>query len=339
MRMVRLIARAGIALALASATAQAQSPEDFYKSQRVTILIGHPAGGSYDFYARLASEFLKKQLPAGAPQIIVESKPGGGGVVAANQFYATSPRDGSAMALFPETIALTQLLEPAVGKWKVQEFSYVGSFAPVNTAFMRRKEAAAKTPDEMKQKETVVGCSGVNSQSFQYPAILKNLGGFKFKMICGYPGSAEYVLAMQKGEVDLVSSAWNNWRATNITEIKSGDLVPVIQGGLKRNRELPNVPLMHELVSDPEAKKVIEFVVAGAAIGRALLLPPGVPADRVNYLRGAFDRMVKDPELIAAAEKRGLELDPTPGIEVQKISDAIITSPKALVDAAAKAMQ
>jgi tripartite-type tricarboxylate transporter receptor subunit TctC len=158
-------------------------------------------------------------------------------------------------------------------------------------------------------------------------------------MICGYPGSAEYVLAMLKGEVDLVSSAWNNWRATNMTEIKAGDLVPVIQGGLKRNRELADVPLMQELVTDPDAKKVIEFVVGGAAIGRALLLPPGVPADRIAYLRAAFDRMVKDPELIAAAEKRGLELDPAAGADVQKISDAIVATPKAMIDAATKAMQ
>jgi hypothetical protein len=111
------------------------------------------------------------------------------------------------------------------------------------------------------------------------------LGGFKFKMICGYPGASEYSMALERGEIDLVSSAWNSWRVTHSRQLGNGELVAVIQTGLKRNRELSDVPLMQELVEDAMAKKVIEFSSAGAMIGRALLAPPEIPEDRIAYRR------------------------------------------------------
>jgi tripartite-type tricarboxylate transporter receptor subunit TctC len=317
--------------------ASAQSPEQFYKGKTMKIMLGHPPGGSYDLYARLAADFMGKYIP-GKPNIIVEHRPGGGGVVATLFFYVKVPKDGTVLGLFPETIAHTQILEPNVGKWKVQEMSYIGSFASVNPALVVRKGAPATTPAEMRQKSIVAGCTGHNSQSYQFPAMLNALADFKFKIVCGYKGSSDSVLAMEKGEVDLVSSAWNSWRATHRGVIEQGDFIPVIQGGLKRNRELANVPLMQELVDDPRTKQVFEFASAGAAIGRALITPPGVPADRLAVLREAFDKMVKDPEFIAAAEKRGADLDPTPGSEVQTFLKPILEAPKEIVDLAGKAM-
>ena len=326
------------AVAAAALTIGAISGAQAQQPQTMRIMIGHPPGGSYDLYARLAADFMKNYLP-GAPNIIVEHRPGGGGVVATSFFYAQAPKDGSVIALFPETIAHTQILEPAVGKWKVQEMSYIGSFAPVNTAFVFRKGAPAKTPAEMRKAKSVAGCTGRNSQSYQYPAMLKQLDGFQFDIVCGYKGSADSVLALERGEVDFVSSAWNSWRATHMGAIKSGDFIPLIQGGLKRNGELANVPLMQELVSDPQKKKIIEFASAGAAIGRALIAPPGIPADRLATLRGAFDKMVLDKDFLAAAEKRKLEIEPTPGAEVQKIAAEILNAPKDVVSRAMEAIK
>jgi tripartite-type tricarboxylate transporter receptor subunit TctC len=327
-----------VALAGALPAAAQQSLADFYKSKGLKIMLGHPPGGSYDLYARLAAEFLPRYLP-GNPTIIVEHKPGGGGVVATAWFYAQAPRDGSMISLFPETIPHTQILEPEVGKWKVQEMTYIGSFAPVNTAYVVRKGAPAKTPEEMKQKTNIVGCTGVTAQSYQLPAMLKNLAGFKFNLVCGYPGGTENLLALSRGEVDLVSSAWNSLRASHKHQIESGEMTPVIQSGLHRSPELKDVPLMQELVSDEKTKKVLEFASAGSAIGRALLAPPQVPADRIAVLRDAFDKMVKDKDFLAAAEKRGAEIDPTPGAEVQKYAQQILDAPPNLVKAATAAMK
>jgi tripartite-type tricarboxylate transporter receptor subunit TctC len=329
---------AGACIALAGALpAGAQDHAAFYKSKNLRIMLGHPPGGSYDLYARLAAEFLPRYLP-GSPTIIVEHKPGGGGVVATAWFYAQAPRDGSMISLFPETIAHTQILEPDVGKWKVQEMTYIGSFAPVNAAFVVRKGAPASNPAEMKQKANTVGCTGVNSQSYQLPAMMKALSGFQFNMVCGYKGGADALLALIRGEVDMVSSAWNSLRAGHKGELERGEMIPVIQAGLRRLPELKDVPLMQEVVDDPKTKKLFEFASAGSAIGRALLAPPQVPAERIAVLREAFDKMVKDPDFLAAAEKRSAEIDPTPGAEVQKYADGILNTPADLVAAATKAM-
>jgi tripartite-type tricarboxylate transporter receptor subunit TctC len=324
--------------AAGAASAQAQAPADFWKGGTMRIMLGHPPGGSYDFYARLAAEYMKAHIP-GQPNIIVENRPGGGGVVATAFFYAQAPRDGSTIALFPETIAHTQLLEPAVGKWKVQEMHYIGSFAPVNTAFVFRKGAPATQAKDLVNVKTVGGCTGKNSQSYQYPAMLKELAGFKFDIVCGYKGSADSVLALERGEVDFVSSAWNSWRATHKDTIARGDMIVAIQAGLRRNAEMKDAPLMQELVSDPQAKKVIEFASAGAAIGRALIAPPAVPQDRLAALRAAFDKMAADPVFRAEAERRNLEIDPTPGVELQKIAADILNAPQTIIERASKAME
>jgi tripartite-type tricarboxylate transporter receptor subunit TctC len=336
--MLRVVAGAVIALSLTSGAAFAQSVEEFYKANRLTIMLGQPPGGSYDLYARLVANHMSKHIP-GNPTILVEHRPGGGGVRAVSFFYAQSPRNGSVIGLFPETITHTQLLQPDIGKWNVAEMPYIGSLAPSNAAFVIRKDAPAKTAEEMRQKTMNVGCTGRTSQSYQSPALLKNLAGFKFNMICGYAGSKDYVLALIRGEVDMVSSAWAQWRAGHRAEIAGGSLTPVIQAGLTRHKELSNVPLMQELVDDSAVKKVIEFASAGSAIGRALIAPPQVPADRLAALREAFDKTVKDPDFLRDSERVLAEVDPTPGAEMQKVIEQILKTPPDIVEKAAKAME
>jgi hypothetical protein len=189
---------AGLCIVLVGAlpAAAQQSHADFYKSKGLKIMLGHPPGGSYDLYARLAAEFLPRYLP-GNPTIIVEHKPGGGGVVATAWFYVQAPRDGSMISLFPETIPHTQILEPEVGRWKVQEMTYIGSFAPVNTAYVVRKDAPAENAGgDEKKRPTSSAATGVTAQSYQLPAMLKNLAGFKFNLVCGYPGGTDNLLAL-----------------------------------------------------------------------------------------------------------------------------------------------
>jgi tripartite-type tricarboxylate transporter receptor subunit TctC len=332
------VATLAIACALGAASpATAQTPEQFYKGKTVTIILGHPPGGSYDLYARLAAEHMKRFIP-GNPNIIVQHRPGGGGVAAVRWFHAQAPRDGSAMGLFAETIGHTQLLTPEQGKWKVEEMTYIGSFTPSNAAFVIRKNAPTTSAEAMRKTAVTVACTGVNSQSYQYPASLKELGGFKFIIVCGYPGSAEVMLAIHRGEADMFSGSWHAWRSTQQAGLKDGSLIPVIQGGLKRTRELPNVPLMQELVDDPRKKKVIEFIAAGSAIGRALIAPSGVPADRIAALRTAFDKVVQDPTFLAEAAKRSADIEPANGAAVQGYSDAIAKAPPDIIEAAALAM-
>jgi tripartite-type tricarboxylate transporter receptor subunit TctC len=337
--------RLGIGGMLAAAIAMgfvapvaAQSDDTFYKDRTVKVMVGHSPGGSFDFYARLAAEMLKKHLP-GVGNVVVENKPGGGGLVATAFFYANGAKDGTMLAVFPEGIAASEVFEPQTARWKTQEMSYIGSFAPVNNVFIMLKENALTDLRAMKTKEVIFGCVGVGSQGYSYPAMLRGIGGYKIKLVCGYPGSAELQLALDKREVEVTSNAWNALRVTHMSRIKSGEVVPIMQAGLKRNREVANIPLIQELVDDADGKRVIEYASLVAGIGRSLLAPPGVPAGRIAYLRGVFDKMVADPEMIELAAKRSLELDPTPGVEVQNIVDRIINAPKDLIEKAAGAMK
>jgi tripartite-type tricarboxylate transporter receptor subunit TctC len=329
-------ALSSIAACAAVAPAAAQTAEAFYRSHELTILIGHPPGGSYDLYAQLAAAHMGRYIP-GKPAVIVQSMPGGAGSRAASYLYAKGPKDGSMIALFPETIAYVQLMDPAQGRWDVTKMSYIGSFAPVNTAFMVHKGSRLAAAADLFTGKTNVGCSGRTSQSFQYPATLKAIAGMPLNIICGYDGSSAYTLALLRGEVDLVSKAWNSWRAEDKDNIDNGTFVPLLQAGLKRTPELPEVPLMQEIISDPAARAAVEFISAGAAIGRALVAPPNVPADRVAALRAAFDQVVVDKDFLAEAQSRSIYIEPVAGGEVQKYSDAIIATPKTVVDRVAKA--
>ncbi len=335
------VALAALVAAMWPACAQTtgtSTSDAFFKDKTVRIMVGHAPGGGFDAYARLAADMLKKHLP-GVATIIVENKPGGGGLIASAHFYAQAARDGTMMAVFPEQLANNQVLQPKLAQWKIEEMRYVGSFAPVNSGLLLRRGAAVKSVADMQSIESSVGCDGVNSQGYQYPSMLKNLGGFKFKMVCGYRGSPEYLLALEKGEVDIASNAWNALRISHRDKIKNGEVILFAQGGLRRDPEIAETPLLQDLVSAADAKEAISFASSGAAIGRALLLPPGVAAERVAYLRRVFDQMVTDPDMIAIAKSRSLTLAPTPGAEVDKIVAGILKAPKELVEKAATAMK
>jgi len=140
---------------------------------------------------------------------------------------------------------------------------------------------------------------------------------------------------LARGEVDLISSSWNAWRLR--PDVADGTLRPVIQSGLVRHKELPDIPLMQELLDDAKQKQVVEFLSSGAAIGRALLVHGAAPRERIAALRDAFDQVVKDPEFIRQADRTGLEIDPTPGLEIQRISAVILATRKEIVDMAAAA--
>jgi len=316
---------------------KAQSVGDFYKGSTLTILLGHPPGGSYDLYAQLAARHLGKHIP-GNPNVIVQHRPGGGGSKATVFLFKKAPTDGSMIAILPETLAHTQLLDPKRGRWDMSKVKYIGSFAYANPAFGIRQDAPATKLEDMKSKIINVGCTGRTSQSSQMPLAIKNLTDVKFNLICGYRGSGPYMLALERGEVDLISMNWATWRAKRADDLKSGKYKIILQAGLERSPDLPDVPLIQEALGDSNAKKVFTFISSGAPIGRALMGAPGMPEDRVTALRAAFDKMVKDPAFMEDSKKRKALLVTKPGKELDKYNMAILNTPKETVELASKAM-
>lgn len=315
---------------------RAQSLEELYSGETLTILIGHPPGGSYDLYAQLASTFLGEHIP-GDPNVIVQHMPGGGGRQAAAFFINNTEPDGLTVAILPDTLPHIQLLEPERAQWDASEFRYIGRFANANAAFLVRKDAPATTVEEMRETEIVVGCTGRGARSGQQPTALRNLAGLKFRVICGYEGSAATELATQRGEVDMVTENWAAV-AAKPEQVESGEMIVVLQAGLERDSDLPDVPLLFEITDDPEAQEVLRFISAGAPIGRSMMIHPETPEEIVTGLREAFEAMVADPDFLAEAERRGAIIDPMGGAELEEIMDELIATPPEVIERALAAV-
>jgi tripartite-type tricarboxylate transporter receptor subunit TctC len=326
-----LVTAAAMAFGLAQPAQAQESVEQFYSGQLLTILIGHPPGGSYDLYSQITSQHISKFIP-GNPTVVVQSMPGGGGSIAAAYFYNRAPRDGSMIALFPETLAHTQLLSPESSRWDISEMRYIGSFAPASSVLMVRDNSEVKTVDDLFTKEAFAGCSGRTTASSQAPAIMRYFTGMKLKMVCGYEGGSATILALLRNEIDVNANIWTTWKVSHADELATGRIKPLVQFGLQRLADLPDVPTMDELTDDPDAKAAMRFFSAGGDIGRALLAPPEMPDDRFAALASAFDQMVKDPAFIADVESRGASLDPVDAAGVQAIVDTIFSTPKEVVD-------
>lgn len=325
---------AGLTGAAITSAAQAA---DFYKGKTLTILIGHNPGGSYDGYAQLAALHYGKHIP-GNPKVIVQHRPGGGGGKAGLYFFSKAPTDGTMISLLPETMAHTQLMDPRRGRWDMSKVKYIGRFAPANSAFGIRKEKNVKDIKGLLSTDFKVGCTGRTSQSSQIPLLIKNLEGAKYTMVCGYRGSGPYMLAMERGEVDAISLNWATWNAKLLDKYKSGAYKVYMQVGLTRNKAIPDVPLIQEVVGTDKTKPLYEWAGAGADIGRSLFGTPNMPADKVAILRKAFDSLIKDKAFEKDVLKRGFLFDPAPGAEMDKISKRILSAPKEIVALAAKGM-
>ncbi len=340
MRVSGLIKAGAAALALfAAATPGAATADvaDLYKGKTLTILIGHPPGGSYDLYAQLTAAHFSKFVP-GNPDVIVQHMPGGGGRKGAAFFYNKTAPDGLTVAVLPDTLGHIQLLTPKRADWDAKNFRYIGRYASANSAFAIRKGAPAQTTDEMAHKETIVACTGKAARSAQMPALVENVLGYKYRLICGYKGSSASKIAMLRGEVDMFSANWATFKANDTDAIADGTIKIVMQAGVDRDPDLPDVPLLQDLTDDPKAKRLLRFASSAAPLGRSMMAAPGTPEEVITALRKAFQEMVKDPDFLADAAKRQAIIDPATGEAMEAVNAEIMSADPELVAATIAAM-
>jgi tripartite-type tricarboxylate transporter receptor subunit TctC len=337
-RLLTVAAAAACATIMGAVSAQADAISDFYSGKTVTILIGHPPGGSYDLYAQLIAQHFGKHIP-GTPAVIVQGMPGGGGSLAAAHFYAKAPKDGTMVALLPESLAHDQILDPKKSRWDVSKMRFIGRAADVTSVMMARKDSPVKSIEDSLKTEANVSCSGRTTSSAQTGAVLKALIGSKFNMVCGYDSATASALAVFRGEADLTTTVWANWSVNYAQQLAAGDVVPVVQFSEHRLADLPNTPTAVELTDDPAEKKAIEFFSAGGDVGRALMTPPETPADRVAALSAAFDSLMKDPDFLADAKARSIPIAPLTGKEVDAIVEKIVSTPSETVETLEKAIK
>lgn len=308
--------------------ASAQSLEDVYDGETLTIMIGHPPGGSYDLYAQLAAEFMGAHIP-GNPNVIVQHMPGGGGRKGAAFFLNNTDAEGLAVGIFPDSLGHIQHLRPDAASWDAAKFRYIGRFSTANAAFAVRADKVDSAED-MRETEVIVACTGRNARSAQQAAALKNAAGLNLRLICGYDGSQATVLAALRGEADMLSQNWASF-VSDPGDLGDGTLKVVVQTGLERDPDLQNVPLMQELTDDPEKKAVLRYLGASAPIGRSMMVHPDTEEYIIDGLREAFQAMITDEDFLAAAEQRSAIINPAGGAEMEEIMAEIMGASEQLL--------
>jgi tripartite-type tricarboxylate transporter receptor subunit TctC len=336
----RVVAVLGLLGATFMGPASAQSPAEFFKDKTVTFYVGLSAGGGYDVNARLVARHIGKYIP-GNPQVIVRNMPGGGGLVMTNYVANVANKDGLHIGAPQRGIPFEPLLgEHSNAKFDAVKLNWVGSANTDTSVAVVHKRTGVKTWQDLKTRATdvIVAGTGIGTESVTVPYILRNLLGFKYRVIAGYPGGSEMNLAMFRGEVDGRGTfSWTSLKPHLKEWIESGELTILYQQGLRKHTDIPKVPLVMELTDNPEIKKALTVQFTAFELGRPYFVADGVPADRVTALRRAFDMAMKDKDLLADAAKLNQEINPFTGEEMQKVLAEVYATPKALIARLAEA--
>ena len=314
------------AIALTAQDAMAQTPVEFYKGRNINVYIGFSPGGSYDFFGRLVARHIGRHVP-GAPSSTPNSMPGAGSFTAANWLYSVAPKDGTAIGIVSQTMAIEEVLQNPAVKFKSAQFNWIGRATNIVEIGFVSDKSKAVTIADAKVHEIPVAGTGPGSPSEGYPRLLNALAGTRFKIIGGFRGSTEGMLAVERGEVDGALTSWQTMKVTRRAQYDQGKLRVLVQYAPKREPDLP-VPAVVELANNDADRTLLAFYASGGEVGRSFLAPPGVPADRVAALRRAFDAMMKDKDFIADVEKAKAEFSPMTGERLQKvIADTASVSP------------
>jgi tripartite-type tricarboxylate transporter receptor subunit TctC len=320
----------GLAAWLLSAQGIAAQPvEPFFARKTITVTIGYTAGGSYDLYGRTIARHLGKHIP-GQPTVIAQNMPGAGSLKAANYLYEVAPKDGTVLGVIVESAALEQALDNPAVQYDAAKFNYIGRVATSNNIFMQWHSSKVQSLADSRRMESSLAGTGPGSIADTVPKLLNVLTGTRFKLITGYPASSEAMLAMERGEVDGASSSWAAVKVGKQAWLRDRKIRIILQTTPTRVAELPDAPSLGEIGDTPEDRAVFALYASGSAIGRSLLAPPGLPPERVQALRDAFQAMVRDPEFAGDLQRMNVELDPLPGEQVAQLAARALATPAAV---------
>jgi tripartite-type tricarboxylate transporter receptor subunit TctC len=310
---------------------RAQTVEQFYKGKLLDLEIGYPTGGSNDAYGRLIANHLGKHIP-GSPNVVPRNVPGAGSFLAVNRVFSTLPKDGTVIGLGAPTLALDERLGSQGVRFKTAELNWLGRVDSLINIVMMWKTSPVKTIADAQRIESTLSGTGAGSTVSIYPIVLNNVIGTKFKLVMGYRGSNEAMLAMERGEVEGHSTAWSAVKVAKPDWLRDKTVTIIVQFALKRHPELPDIPTAVELARNDEERQVLSAIMNASEVGTAFFTSPGVSPDRLAALRHAFDETMKDPEFLAEAQKIRLGVTPMTGEEVQKLVGQVSSLSPALLE-------
>jgi tripartite-type tricarboxylate transporter receptor subunit TctC len=325
-----------VAALLPFTAASAQDAVSF-KGKTMRVIVGASAGGGFDIYSRTIAAHLARHLP-GNPVIVVQNMAGAGSLSAANYIANVAPKDGTVIGAINPIIVTNALVYPDRFKFDARRVKWIGSALKethVATAWHTSKIAKF---DDVFAREFVVAGSGGTTNS--YPVLLNAVLGTRFKLVSGYPGTAEGNLAMERGEVDGIGGiTWASVKATQARALADHDLKILVQFGLTKHKELSGVPWIFDYARNEADRAALNLVLATQEFGRPYLVAEGVPDPIISALRAAFDETMKAADFRADASKRGLDLEPTTGAEIQATVDNIYKTRPEIVSRVAKILE
>jgi tripartite-type tricarboxylate transporter receptor subunit TctC len=328
---VALATAAGLGLGLAAAPA---AGADFYKNKRISIYIGSAPGTGYDQYGRLLGRNIGRHIP-GQPSFLPRNMPGASGRRALNYIHAKAKRDGTALGHVIRGALFDPLMYPGKGgvDFDVTKLTWIGSANNEVTTCVTWHTSGFKTVDDFRKKSALVGATGPNSTGSTFPKLLNQIAGTKIRVVTGYPSSSQVHLAMEREEVhgrcglgyDSIVARMQNW-------LKDKKINIVVQFGLRKHKDIPNVPAAIDMARNDGDRRVMELLFGPNLMGRPFFGPPGIPKDRADLLRAAFTATMKDPAFLNEAKNLDVAIDPLNGTEMAALVKRIYGMPKNTIE-------
>ena len=319
--------------------AAADGIADFYKGKQMRVVVGSEPGGGYDLYARLVAQHLGRFIP-GNPTFIVQNQPGAGSITAANLTYVQLPQDGTVIVALQASALFEQMTGNPAAQFEAGKFHWLGSLNSEPGIAVTWHGSKIRTFDDLVKEPSNFGTSGPNVTE-QYSSLLIHLTGAKIKQIAGYPSATATYLPIERGELDGLTSSWGSIKASNPHWIRENKVNLLVQFALTKQPDIPNVPLILDLLTDKylapgyrseEANAIWRIVLTQQSMARPYGLGPGVSTDRVAALRKAFKEMAQDKEFLAQAEKQKRDISLFDGETVQKLILDAAKTPKATLE-------
>jgi len=320
-----------LACLTATAPAAAQSVADFYRGKQIRVIVGSSAG-DYDTWARVIARHMRQYVP-GNPNFVIENMPGAGSLIAANYIYNKAPRDGTVLGSVSRNIPNFAFMKHANVNFDPLKFNWIGSPEMTHRACYARTDAGITSPEKLFEREVMMGGDGVGTSLSEMPVLLKNLLGMKFKVVDGYKGSSEIVLAMERNEVQGICQTVMAFATSGQHLIDNGMVRMLFT--TEREPVYDQVPSVFQYARTQEQRDILAFHSSSLETGRPWLATPGIPAERVAALRRAYDATMKDRGFLADAKQRKLEVDPRTGEYVEGVIRAVAALPPELIAKAA----
>lgn len=308
-----------IVCAFAAPASRADAVGDFYKERRITIVVGSDAGGGYDANARMLARHFPRHL-AGAPEMVVQNMPGASSVRSANHVYNVAAKDGTFIAAVQRPIPFEPLFGNPGVQYDVRKINWLGSSSSEVGVAVAWHTSPVKTIKDAFSHELIVGGTGPGTDTELFAYALNNIYGTKFKIVSGYTGMAPLVLALERGEV----AGTVNWTYSDIPNTRPEWLADkkinlLLQLGLQRSAELPDLPTPIDMARNEKEREVFEILMTVKTLGRPFFVAPEVPADRVKALQDAFMATMRDAEFLAEAKRQKREITPISGPEMASL--------------------